>query len=47
MGRGEEGPKAECEEVRSIARGRKDVLRDLEMAITNLNEGFGLEELGD
>lgn len=43
----EEGGEAEGEEVRRVADVGEDVARDLEVFAANLDDGFGVEELGD
>jgi hypothetical protein len=43
---GEEGREAKGEEVGRVAGGGEDVFRDLEVPVSDLDEGFGLEELG-
>jgi hypothetical protein len=47
LGRGgEEGTEAESKEIGRVARAREYITRDFEMTITDLNEDFGLEQLG-
>lgn len=43
----EEGGEAEGEEVRGVADVGEDVARDLEVFAADLDDGFGVEELGD
>ena len=47
VGGAEEDGKAEGEEVRCVAKAGEDVAWDLEVFTADLDDGFGVKELGD